>query len=237
MRYSLIELGVNACAICLLALASPALAGVLVPQRDIVNAVQDYVRGTLTGGEDVEITCRWRGDAAVEGIGAVALQVRPSNVKGTSGSVPVELEIRRGARVLRTFVVTADIAYFDTVAVASRALRRGDALAPDAIRFERREVTQLLGRTFSSLKEAEGVQMRGILPVGRIVDRNLTEGRPLVRRGEAVRLVVEVGAVTVSGPGEALSDGAAGDLILVRNSDRQKIQGQVVGAGIVKVTF
>ena len=50
-------------------------------------------------------------------------------------------------------------------------------------------------------------------------------------------VLAEVGAITVSTQGRALSDGAAGDPIFVENGERQKIQGQVVRAGVVKVIF
>jgi flagella basal body P-ring formation protein FlgA len=233
----LIEIGLMAGAIgiCLLALTALVSADVVVPEQEVVAAVRGYARGAAGG--DVEVSCRWRGDIVVEGTGPVSLRVGPSNVEGTAGGVPVCLEVRRGEKVLRSLIITAETAYFDTVAVAARPLRHGDLLTPDAVRFERREVTQALGRTFSRPEELEGLRMRTMIPAGRVVDRRLTEGVPLIRRGEMVTVLAEVGAITVSTQGKALSDGAAGAPIFVENGDRQKIQVQVVRAGVVKVIF
>jgi flagella basal body P-ring formation protein FlgA len=235
----LIELGLIAGVVCLGVLALTALvsADVVVPERDVVAAVRDYVRGAMQEAADVEITCRWRGDITVEGAGPVTLHVGPSSVEGSAGGAPVSLEVRRGGKTLRSLVITAETAYFDTVAVAARPLRHGEALTPDAVRFERREVTQMLRRTFSRAEELAGVRMRSMLPAGRVVDRKLTESVPLVRRGEMVTVLAEAGTITVSTQGKALSDGAAGDHIFVENGERQKIQGQVVRPGVVKVIF
>lgn len=235
----LIELGLMAGAIgvCILALTALVSADVVVPEGDVVAAVRNYVQGATQAGADVEVTCRWRGDIVVEGTGPVALRVGPSNVEGTAGGVPVCLEVRRGEKVLRSLIITAETAYFDAVAVAARPLRHGDLLTPDAVRFERREVTQVLGRAFSRPEELEGLRMRTMIPAGRVLDRRLTERAPLIRRGEIVTVLAEVGAVTVSTQGKALSDGAAGDPIFVENGERQKIQGQVIRAGVVKVIF
>lgn len=235
----LIELGLMAGAIgiCILALTALVSADVVVPEQEVVAAVRGYVQGAVQTGADVEVACRWRGDIVVEGTGPVSLRVGPSNVEGTAGGVPVCLEVRRGEKALRSLIITAETAYFDTVAVAARPLRHGDLLTPDAVRFERREVTQALGRTFSRPEELEGLRMRTMIPAGRVLDRRLTEGVPLIRRGEMVTVLAEVGAVTVSTQGKALSDGAAGDPIFVENGERQKIQAQVVKPGVVKVIF
>jgi flagella basal body P-ring formation protein FlgA len=123
------------------------------------------------------------------------------------------------------------------VAVAARPLRYGDPLTRDAVRFERREVTQMRTRTFSRPEDLEGLRMRTILPAGRVVDRKLTESAPVIRRGEMVTVLAEVGAIVVSTQVRALADGAAGESILVENVERQKIQAHVVKPGVVKVIF
>ena len=236
---NLIELGmfVGAIFIAVLILATIVSADVKVPEKDVIKAVQDYVRGTLPGDIDVEISCRWRGDARVEGTGSVSLHALPSKVKGTAGGVPVRLEFRRGEKFLRHLIVTANLAYYDTVAVASIPLRRGDALTSNSVRFERREVTQMLGRTFSRLRDIEGLQVRGSVPVGRIVDERQTDPIPIVERGQAVTIHASVGACTVSTRGKALSSGAVGDHIFVENSSGQKIQGRVAKSGVVEAIF
>ncbi len=235
----LIELGLMAGTVGLGILLMTALvsADVVVPEQNIVGAVRNYVKSAMTDEADVEVTCRWRGDITVEGTGPVALRVGPSSVEGTDTGMPVCLEVRRGGKVLRSLIITAETAYFETVAVAARPLRHGDPLTRDAVHFERREVTQMRRRTFSRLEELEGLRMRTILPEGRVVDRKLTESAPIIRRGEMVTVLAQVGGIVVSTQGRALADGAAGDPILVENGERQKIQAHVLRPGVVKVMF
>ena len=57
-----------------------------------------------------------------------------------------------------------------------------------------------------------------------------------VRRGERVSILATTAALQVRMEGEALSDGAIGEIIRVRNlSSRQEIEAQVVGPGQVQV--
>jgi flagella basal body P-ring formation protein FlgA len=133
--------------------------------------------------------------------------------------------------------VTAEVAYYDVVAVSARPLRNGDPLTPDAVRFERRDVTRIQERAFSRPEDLKGLRVRTALPAGRILDRRVTEAVPLVRRGDAVTIRAQIGAVSVTTSGRALSDGAAGESVTVENADRQKIQGRVDGPGMVKVAL
>ncbi len=234
---NLIELVLFLGTLWVLAMVAVAHADVVVPEREVVAAVRDYALRTVEGGADVEVSCRWRGDLTVEGVGPVTLRACPSKAEGSAGGLPVSLEVRRGSKVMRNLLITAEVAYYDTVAVAARPLRHGEALTPDAVRFERREVTQMLERTFSRPEDLDGLQARTALPAGRVLDRRLTEGMTLIRRGEAVTILAGMGTVTISTSGRALSDGAAGDCIFVENGERQKIQGKVIKAGTVRVVF
>jgi flagella basal body P-ring formation protein FlgA len=61
-------------------------------------------------------------------------------------------------------------------------------------------------------------------------------GPPLVRRGEAVKLMVRLGSVNVTATGEALQDGRAGQSVRVRNTDSKNIVlGRVTERSMVEV--
>ena len=64
-----------------------------------------------------------------------------------------------------------------------------------------------------------------------------TVSLPLVKRGEAVTLVVQDGPLRITAPGRALSSGAAGEQVRVVTSDNHRtLHGTVDGPGRVRVT-
>ena len=60
---------------------------------------------------------------------------------------------------------------------------------------------------------------------------------PLVKRGEAVTLVVQDGPLRITAPGRALSSGAQGEQVRVVTIDNHRtLHGTVDGPGRVRVT-
>lgn len=94
------------------------------------------------------------------------------------------------------------------------------------------------------------VQARGALTaeaiIGQQAVRPLAPGRPLrrydltepqlVRKGQAVRLVLSQGPLTITAGGRALANGAKGEAVRVQNSSSNAmIEGEVIGEGLVRV--
>lgn len=83
---------------------------------------------------------------------------------------------------------------------------------------------------------------------GNVLQRSLAAGKPfearflkptlLVKRGQEVILLASAGTLSVRMSGKALTDGAKGDLIKVRNDASQRIvEGRVLGSGTVLVNM
>ncbi|MEO1234191.1 MAG: flagellar basal body P-ring formation chaperone FlgA, partial [Myxococcota bacterium] len=88
-----------------------------------------------------------------------------------------------------------------------------------------------------SVDSLVGRVAQSTLLVDRPVPARLVEMPPLVRRGQPIRVQVRVGRMKVTMSGEALADGAAGDMVKVLNpSSKQILTGHVVEFGLVEVT-
>lgn len=135
-----------------------------------------------------------------------------------------------------TLYVTARVVVFGEVLVAARALRRGETLHAGDLRRERRDLSRLPYGYLSEAAEAEGKVLQRSYLAGQAVQPNHLEAPLLVKRGQQVTLHARTDSVEIRMAGEALSDGAQGERIRVRNHSSDRIvEGEVVAKGVVRV--
>ena len=133
-----------------------------------------------------------------------------------------------------TLFVATYVSLPGDVLVANRFLARGELVTRDDVRLEERDLPSK--RVRSDLKDAVGKRVKRALRVGRILTpRSLAEPK-LVKRGKRVTLVLNANGLEIRAVGEALRDGARGDIVQVKNlSSRRVVEGTVDGTGIVRV--
>ncbi len=137
-------------------------------------------------------------------------------------------------RVQRAASVLVDVRL--PVVVATRALRRGESLAPDMLRLEERELRHLPVEVISDLPRALGSRLRRSVGEGAPLLFSQLEAEPLVRRGDVV--VVQAGGpgLDVRVEARALEAGAEGQLIRVENpTTRRRFQAEVTGSGSARL--
>jgi len=89
---------------------------------------------------------------------------------------------------------------------------------------------------FGQLDEVIGQQTRRALPAGRVLGPGDVLTPPMIRRGDHVALELQTATVRIRMAGEALTDGAFGQRIAVRNrSSGKRIEGIVRSAGAVEI--
>lgn len=214
-------------------------ADVVVSEAEVHAAVTEYVQDRLSGvSSDIEVTVRRRGELVIDGVGAVRLRVRQDRLRSQARSIPLVLEVMRGPALVREYRLVADVRYFDDVVVAARSIMRGERVGEEAVIIERRDVTMMLGKYFSSVKELEGMQAKMRIGFGRPLNMHYVEQRPLVERGDMVRIEAKVGGIVAITMGLAKDKGAKGDHVVVMNtSSREKLLAEVIGPGKVRVLF
>ena len=166
-----------------------------------------------------------------------ALSVRPrSKIKPGAMSLQIECHGNKAWKIY----LPVRVKIWRTVLAAARPLPRGHRItAEDVI----------------SVREAQNSSnqaryMQDQLPdlLGKIVNRSQASGRPFdarflkaplwVKRGQTVTLLAETSSIQIRMKGNALADGAKGDLIKVRNlSSRRIVEGVVVKPGVISVTM
>ena len=153
------------------------------------------------------------------------MSVRPvllAGVLAMAALVPVEALAQEGAGV------AAD--------VLTHAVARGSILS--AGDFERKLLLPALARSALRAQDISGMEVTRNLTAGTAVRIGDVTPASLVRRGEAVTLVVQTGTITISAPGRSLGDGAHGAAVRVVNlATNRTLDGRVEGVARVMVAI
>jgi flagellar basal body P-ring formation protein FlgA len=189
--------------------------------------LRPYVEAYLNGDDSP-----WRG-YEIENLGVDA----PRDLIVPVGAAQVDLETRSvtagslllyarisapGVKTRETWVrVHANL--YARVAVAARAIARGQELGANSVRLERRPIRRLTPLPIRGLEEVEGLQVRRPLAPGTILTDDLVEAVPLVRRGDVLRLLATSGPLRVAVEAQALEDGVRGQRIRVKNISSGKV--------------
>ncbi len=177
---------------------------------------------------------------------------------GPDDKVRFEPELADGRHLLGTVSVTVgvvvngerraavpvllELRLYQTVAVTTRRVERGEALTKDNLVPDRRPLdgsAQYL--TFA--EGAAGKRAKRALQPGQALtaadaEAGAEEGAVLIRPRQVVKLVARSGGLRVSALGEAMEEGRAGQIIRVRNVDSKAVvHGRVTEAGVVEVEF
>lgn len=204
-------------------------------QRFLEQAVDEYLRRSeIQGRHEVQVNrldprlrlpqCDEPLTASLESpaqpLGRVTVRVR------CEGSAPW------------TVFVPAQVRLFRQVVVISRPLKRENVLTEQDLSLVERDVGLLNQGYLTDPGQAIGKKLtRPMLPDQILAPVHLQQAE-VIRKGDQVVITARGAAVSVRMPGEALSDGAPGQQIRVRNQRSQRvIKARVVGPGQVEVAM
>lgn len=134
--------------------------------------------------------------------------------------------------------VPAEVTIFEEILVASKPLQRGHIL--DQTDISRAKIKTSNSNTvyFTDPNRIIGKVLVRPIKAGNILAAHLLQAPRLIRRGQQVTLLVDISGLQIRMKGHALSDGAAGDLVRVRNAKTKRIvEGIVKKPGIVQVSM
>jgi len=220
-------------------LAPPAWAAQELQPHDAIRAT---VRQFLAAGlakrklKDPEITIGHMDPRLRLALCTAPLKAFPTGTGRIIGAVTVG--VRCTGNRPWTLYVTAKVAVYGDVVVAGEPLRRGNVIEASQLRTERRNLATMTSGYYGSPQAVAGQALkRSLNPGDPVLPYQLTQPK-LVRRGEQVTLMAEVGAAQVRMSGKALADGVAGQRVRVRNlSSRRVVEGTVVAPGLIRVSL
>lgn len=137
-----------------------------------------------------------------------------------------------------TIYSTASVKAFKDVLVLNRSLRRNDVIHAGYLNTETRDIGLLQQGYLTEAGEVVDKQAVRNIPAGSVLSKQHYTDLSLVRRGERVNIQSTKAGVMISAIGTAMTDGAKGQKINVKNLSSQRvIQATVVNAGQVSVYF
>ncbi len=137
-----------------------------------------------------------------------------------------------------TIYLPASVREYREVVVLTRPMPRGAKLGASDVRLEVRDTTGLYDGYQRDPKRVVGMLTRRSLAAGSVLTERAVEAPRLVRRGQQVVMVARAGGLEVRSAGNALSDGAEGDTVRVRNMRSERVvEALVTAPGTVVVQF
>ncbi len=136
-----------------------------------------------------------------------------------------------------TLYLSAEVKARREVVVTQRPLLRGALISAEDLRLELRQVGSSQDY-FTEISDVIGKLAKRPLASRIVLSPQALSTPPLVRRGQQIVIVAAVPGIDVRMQGTALSDGAKGDHITVRNGlSKRTVEATVIEAGIVEVTL
>ncbi len=145
-------------------------------------------------------------------------------------------EVRCRSPVPWKIHVPAQLTIHGPVVVAARRIARGSLLEADDLEVVDRPLGQLAFGYLTAVDSVSGQQLKRAVSTGQVITPAMLDVLPVVRRGQRVSLTADSGPIKVRMVGVALSDGAMGQRIRVRNtSSNREIEGVVRSPQVVEI--
>jgi flagella basal body P-ring formation protein FlgA len=216
-------------------LPAPAGAEPATPET-LAAAALGAVRAACAGPGELELEA-----GTVPPLGAlqgVDVELRPRllGMPRTDGAVPVAVEMWQDGQRRGEHTVVVRTRRYQPLLVATVALTRGAVPQPEQVQLAPRAACAAGDVAVESTAQLRGMQLKRAVAVGEPLLMRDLEPCPVVRRGERVAATLEMGSIHVTVSGTAMTDGALGARIAVRNEQGGKrLWGLVTGPGAVRI--
>lgn len=132
--------------------------------------------------------------------------------------------------------VPVTVQAYGTALVSARPLTRGAQLTENDIKLTSVDLTLLPADYLTDPHQALGKTLKRPVADGAPLSAGFLEASRVVRRDEQVTILAQADGVEVRMAGRALSDGAAGERVRVRNLlSKRVVEGIVTGPGTIQV--
>lgn len=184
-------------------------------------------------------------------INIVVGQLDP-RLKLHSCSIPLEAysqgyEVRQGMStvVVRcndakpwSLYVPVRIKNFKKVAVLKHAVTRHTLLTDEVISFEKMNINRLSSGYFESIEQLKGKILTQNLSKGAVLTNHHIKSAIAINRGQSVTLIARNSAIEVRAEGKAMSKGAIGERIKVKNMKTKRIvEGVIIDKHLISVNL
>lgn len=134
--------------------------------------------------------------------------------------------------------VNTEVKVYVSAVVAKQVINRGETFHSGQLALQEIEVTKLNSGFYSSLDKVIGQGAKRRIRADQLLSPNLVASALVIQRGQQVTISANHDGINASTQGEALENGAVGDVIRIRNlSSKKTVEAKVLEAGVVTTTF
>lgn len=187
----------------------------IVSGAELVTAGEQALRAEFADAE-LEVTCSRTPAPLVLPAGSPQLRTEILGLS-TSDSRLVKVTAWTDGQPRATQTISYRVRRFVQAVVARRAIPRGTVITADDVRLARCELTGANGDAFTDCSAVVGMRAHRPLRESEAVTRAAVEQRPVVTRGQTVRVLVACGAIRVVATAVACGDAAPGASVRLRN--------------------
>jgi len=189
-----------------------------VATNDVERMIVDFLTTNMTG-QDGEIEVK---EISLPGQLFIDSELERMSVEGVGNMVPGRVNLRLtvatpDGRVLRQIAANAFVNVWKVIPVASRPLNmREGSLGSDKVTFERRNLAFVRGTPWNS-SDPMPMRVKGSINQGTPLTSETLEPMPAILKGEQITCLWRGVNVQLVMPVTAITDGAKGGTITVRN--------------------
>ncbi len=217
----------------------------LVPPAPTENsleaAVRDYIHARVPREDGrIEVTLNKTGrgirDALEAPVRAGSYRIRERDPLGL-GLCALDVELMIDGDVAETLGVIGEIELVKPVLVARKPINRGSVIDRRDLKIEERRFSRNGDIGVSDMELAAGCEATRFIQPGEMLSLRSLREKPVIERGDLVKILVRGDGVQITTSGKAQASGALGDVIPVaRNGSRRKqdvIDAMITGPGVV----
>ena len=204
-------------------------------------AVRDYIHARVPREDGrIEITLNRTGqstrDALASIVGPGTYRIQERDPLGL-GLCALDVELLREGRVVEAVDVIGEIELIKPVLVARKPINRGRTIDRADLKVEDRRFSRNGDVGLSDMALVAGYEATRFIQPGEMLSMRSLRQKPVIERGDMVKILVSGDGVQITTTGKAQASGALGDVIPVaRNGSRRKrdvIDAMITGPGVV----
>jgi len=155
---------------------------------------------------------------------------------GSKFSGKTTVHVKCDSETKWTVYINANIRLYTDVIHTAEPLEKGHILTKDDLKSSEVNLSQIRYGHFTNADSLIGKQLKRRLSQNKIIRVNYVKAQTLVKRGEIVNIVAENSGYSVKMSGTAMSNGAKGDRVQVKNLSSQRIiEGIVTETGVISI--
>lgn len=153
-----------------------------------------------------------------------------------SGPTVVNVIITCDGRIYDKVSLRYNVKVLEDIVIASKPIAPNELLTAENLTYQRTDVARLPSAYLTDISKLAGLSAKRPIAAGTLVTDSLLKKPILVKRGTNVAISAHSGAIAITASGQALQDGAEGQVIRVQNTNSKRIvTAKVMGEGLVQI--